>query len=314
MWYLRMNRGWLQPANEPKRLTAGPLSYWSPAPSRDGKQIFAVGIKRRGELVRYDLTSQKLVPLLPDVSAFHPTFSSDGQWVSYIAPDGTLWRSRSDGSDRLQLTFPPEQANDPFISPDGKWVAYHSSLDQRLDIISRDGGPPRKLTDGWGASWSPDGNFLVFGYSTTSWQTPEVEVVDVRTGKVELIPGGLGGPQWAAPEKLIAARRDVMVLKVYDLATKQWSDLTKPEDGPVRHWAHSPDYKYFYFTTAGKEPRVFRVRMDDLKVEVVARLADIAFPNRGEGVAELSVAGDGSPVFTVEIGTQEIYALDVKWP
>ena len=29
---------------------------------------------------------------------------------------------------------------------------------------------------------------------------------------------------------------------------------------------------------------------------------------------QISVAPDGSPVFTRDIGTQEIYALTVKWP
>jgi hypothetical protein len=32
------------------------------------------------------------------------------------------------------------------------------------------------------------------------------------------------------------------------------------------------------------------------------------------GNTELSVAPDGSAVFTRDIGTQEIYALTVKWP
>ena len=29
---------------------------------------------------------------------------------------------------------------------------------------------------------------------------------------------------------------------------------------------------------------------------------------------QLSVAPDGSPIFTRDIGTQEIYALTIKWP
>ena len=35
-----------------------------PCPSRDGKQIFAIGTKRRGELVRYDMQSHQFVPFL----------------------------------------------------------------------------------------------------------------------------------------------------------------------------------------------------------------------------------------------------------
>ena len=324
LWYLRMNRGWLQSGKEPRRLTAGPLSYRSPVPSRDGKTIFAVGIKRRGELVRYDLTSKLVTPFFPGLTVASPapgvsesdlTFSSDGRWMAYVAyPDHTLWRSRSDGNERLQLTFSPVQVADPFLSPDGKWVAYRSSEGHGIFIISRDGGVPRKVSNGWGANWSPDGNSLVFSDSTGSWQTPEVKLLDLRTGGVRLVPGGQMGPRWASPGKIIAARRDLMALQIYDLSTQQWSDLTKPEDGPVVSWAHSPDFKYFYYTTNGKEPRVFRVHMDDLKLEVVAKLGDLALPNRGEGATQISVAPDNSPVFTLETGTQEVYALDVKWP
>ena len=43
-------------------------------------------------------------------------------YASY--PEGNLWRSRADGSDRLQLTFPPLRAGLPRWSPDGKQIAF----------------------------------------------------------------------------------------------------------------------------------------------------------------------------------------------
>ena len=97
----------------------------SPVVSGDGKRIFAIGTKQRGELVRYDMKTKQFVPLLSGISAFSPTFSRDGKWVAYASyPDHTLWRSRSDGTDRLQLTYPPLRVQYPFISPDGKRVVY----------------------------------------------------------------------------------------------------------------------------------------------------------------------------------------------
>jgi Tol biopolymer transport system component len=36
------------------QLTSGPMRFWSPTPSPDGKQIFAIGGQFRGELLRYD--------------------------------------------------------------------------------------------------------------------------------------------------------------------------------------------------------------------------------------------------------------------
>jgi DNA-binding winged helix-turn-helix (wHTH) protein len=317
LWYMRMNDGWLQHASAPKRLTAGPLSYWSPVPSRDGRTVFATGTTTRRELVRYDLTSHTFVPLFPGLSATDITFSADGQWMAYVSlADHCLWRSRSDGSDRLQLTFPPVFVYSPFISPDGKWVAYGSSEGNDSYMLSMDGGTPQKLINapGYGANWSPDGNFLVFNEATNAWQTPEVKLVDLRTGQISHVPGGQMVPLWAAPGKFIAARRDLKSLQIYDLSSQRWSDFTKPEDGPVGNWAHSPDFKYFYYTTRGQDPRVFRVRMADMKPEVVASLKNLDASLGGVGYTQLSVAPDGSPVLAYEVGKQEIYALTVKWP
>jgi hypothetical protein len=72
----------------PVQLTNGPLSYRAAVPSRDGKQIFAVGTEPRGELARYDANSRQFVPLLPGVYAFDPSWSGDGQWVAYTAYPG----------------------------------------------------------------------------------------------------------------------------------------------------------------------------------------------------------------------------------
>ncbi len=128
LWVLPMKSGLLHRSRQPVQLTNGPLSYRTVVPSRDGKQIFAVGMKARGELVRYDVNSKQFLPMLPGIAAFHPTFSTDGEWVAYTSyPDHALWRSRSDGTEPLQLTFPPAQVFGSFISPDGKQVAYSTS-------------------------------------------------------------------------------------------------------------------------------------------------------------------------------------------
>jgi Tol biopolymer transport system component len=56
-------------AAKPIQLTTGAMSFWSPTPSPDGKQIFAAGGQIRGELARYDLKSRKLEPYLSGISA-----------------------------------------------------------------------------------------------------------------------------------------------------------------------------------------------------------------------------------------------------
>ena len=108
IWALRDERSFLRkPDREPVQLTTGPLNYWAPLPSRDGKRLYVVGEQPRGELVRYDAKLRQNVPYLSGVSAEQVRFSKDGAWAAYVAyPESTLWRTKLDGSERLQLTFP----------------------------------------------------------------------------------------------------------------------------------------------------------------------------------------------------------------
>jgi serine/threonine protein kinase/WD40 repeat protein len=252
LWVLPMKAGPLQRSRHPVKLTNGPLAYHRAVASRDGKQIFAVGMKARGELVRYDVNSKQFLPLLPGVAAFDPTFSRDGEWVAYtVYPDHTLWRSRSDETEPLQLTFPPAQVFFPSISPDGKHVAYTTSAGA-VRLISMDGGSPQTIAekDFIGANWSPDGNLLVFADFSFSG----IQLFDLGTGKRSVVPGpeGLNFPRWVDEDMLVAATQDRKKLMGFDVKTRRWSDLvSSTSTGYFVNWAHSPDYKYVYYTTGG---------------------------------------------------------------
>jgi Tol biopolymer transport system component len=121
IWALSQKHPLLYGNPKPVQLTSSPLALSTPVPSRDGKKLFVTGETDRGELVRYDIKSGQFVPFLGGISAEYFDVSKDGQWVAYVSyPEGTLWRSRADGSERLQLTFPPQFATVPHWSPDGK--------------------------------------------------------------------------------------------------------------------------------------------------------------------------------------------------
>jgi serine/threonine protein kinase/Tol biopolymer transport system component len=318
LWVARWQIWFFQRVYPHVQLTNGPLTYKGPTPSRDGKQIFAIGTKQRGELVRYDVSSKRFVPILSGISAFNPTFSSDGKWVAYTTyPEHTLWRSRSDGTDRLQLTFPPARVTYPFISADGKRVAYGTS-DGEIYVVSIDGGLPQRFLEkgSWGASWSPDGNLLAFADYNVPLHT-KFQFLDLRTGQLSVIPGSqdLIGVQWIAENLLVAASRDRTKLVAFDVRTQKWSDLVSlTTPGDLVNWAHSPDYKYVYYTVGGAEPRALRLKLADHKVEMIVSLKDLPRAIGPDGNTQISVAPDGSAVFTRDIGTQEIYALTVKWP
>src|SRR5215472_4145078 len=65
-------------AEQPIQLTAGPMDFFQPLPSRDGKQIFAVGKSPQAEVIRYDVHTRQFVPYLSGISAEGLAFSKDG--------------------------------------------------------------------------------------------------------------------------------------------------------------------------------------------------------------------------------------------
>lgn len=111
---------------------------------------------------------------------------------------------------------------------------------------------------------------------------------------------------------VIAGNEDQTKLLTLDLSSGKLTELVS---GIIVDWAISPDRKYLYYTTGGAEPKIMRLRLVDHTTEEIASLKKV--PRAVDpilGSTQMSVAPDGSPVFTRDIGSQEIYALSVKWP
>src|SRR5260370_2561123 len=121
-----------------------------PTLSPDGKRLFAVGVQNRGELMRYDRKSRQFVSYLSGLAAEGLDVSRDCEWITYVSfPQATLWRSRLDGSQRLQLTDSSIVVGLPRWSPDGKRIAFSArktSADWKIYVVSADGGSPEQLT------------------------------------------------------------------------------------------------------------------------------------------------------------------------
>jgi len=314
LWALSRQKSFLGRAPDPVRLTNGPMSFTSCVGSRDSKQVFAVGELLRGELHHYDEKSHQFIPFLGGISAVDPTFSQDGKWVAYqLYPEHTLWRSRSDGTERLQLTYPPTAVGFARISPDGTKVAF-SDNSAKVFVVSMNGGSLQKLADSAVApDWSPDGNLLAI--TSPSGDFFKSRVIDLRDGSVSDVPDSQGtlGPWFASQETLIATRNDQSKFVRYDFKTRKWSDLVASPEKFV-NWETSPDFKYFIYSTGGNNPTAFRIRLPDGKPETLASLKDFRVLDAEDTGPSLSVAPDDSILVTRDIGTQEVYAISVKWP
>jgi Tol biopolymer transport system component len=122
-------------------------------------------------------------------------------WTSY--PEGTLWRSRLDGTERVQLTQGPSIARFPHWSPDGSAIVFtaaHPGSDWQLYTVPARGGAINPLLQGSTgqgvATWSVDGKALAFGDLINMGETQAlpsaIELYRLGGQKATTVPGSIG--------------------------------------------------------------------------------------------------------------------------
>ena len=328
LWALRESTGIIQRQSSiPFQLTTGPLSFGSLAPSPDGKKLFMAGRQGRGELVRFDARSHQFVQFLSGISAGELDFSRDSKWVTYVSyPDYALWRSRVDGSDPLQLTYPPMSADLPRWSPDGTQIAFiDTELGRPLKIflVSAQGGTPQELLpesrNQVDPVWSPDGKQIAFGRVGVVGSTEKlaIQVVDISTHQVSVIPGSesLFSPRWSPDGRHLAALpEDSKKLVLFDFKTGKWWDwINGPEAIGFPIWSRDGNYLY-YDTISTDRPTFRRVRVGQTRSELVVDLKDLRRYSLTLVGAWSGLAPDGSALFVRDLSTDEIYSLDLELP
>ena len=264
LWTLPEGRSffWRRREHNPIQLTAGPLNFEDAVPSKDGKEIFAIGTTQRSEVIRYDSRGGQFVPYLAGISAEGLAFSNDGQWVTYTSyPDGMLWRSKMDGTDRLQLTFAPMRALLPRWSPDRRHIAFSGvqpGTSWNVYVVPSEGGTPEVVVSSKqgqvDVNWAPDGNSLVFG--TFNVPGMPIYVVDLQSKRVSTLPGsnGIFSPRWSPDGRYVAGidSESISKLMVFDYITQKWTEVFGSEIGYLS-WSH--DGKYIYFQDSRIPPR-----------------------------------------------------------
>jgi serine/threonine protein kinase len=323
LWTINEHGSFFRAARqEPVQLTTGPMNVGNPVPSRDGKKLFVQGWQPRGELLRYDAKSKQLTPYLSGISAMGLDFSRDGEWVAYNdASDGTMWRTKIDGTQKLQLVFPPMLAYLPRWSPDGKQIAFFGhppGEPWQIYVVPAEGGTPELIygstINSADPTWSPDGKSLAFGENSLNNQGSSVYVLDLKTRTPTKLPGsdGLYSPRWSPDGRYLAAiSLDSLRLMLFDFTTKKWTELASLFVA-YPTWSHDGRYLYFDGILDNQES-YFRAQISNGKLERIFSLK--GFQAAGGAFGNWSgLAPDESPLVVRDASIQEIYALDWDRP
>lgn len=313
-------------STQPVQLTTVPPNFYMGIPLLDGRKLIVSAAQPRAELVRYDMYLQQFVPYLSGMSAGDVETSRDSRALVYVRyPEQTLWRGKADGTAAAQLTGPSLRAALPHWSPDGEHIAFSGARPGKpwnIFMVQSTGGPAEQLTNGGiydlDPSWSPDGSKLVFGQVRTEEdkQISSIRFVDVASRRVTPLPDtdGICCPRWSPDGRyLLASHANNSDLLLYDFASQKWTAIAKGM-GPIGYSEWSRDSKSVLFDTPGViDPAFYRIRISDLRMELVVNTQDIR-RYHGEFGPWTGMTPDGSPLLVRDISGEEVYSLDLHLP
>ena len=294
------------------KLTGNQLSIEAFSPARDANGVYVLGRMDEGTMRAYDPKSRKMVPYLDNLSMLGFVVSPDGQWMAYTEyPSRHLWKSKLDGSERLQLTN--SYAGMLGWSPDGKWVVFSDF--KNLYRVSADGGAPEKLTpdghDDVQPSWFPDGKKIAFNYFPYPDQPLRIRVLDLATRQVSTMPGADGYffPLWSPDGKyLVAVAENPSRMVLYSAETGKWKDLHTFE-APWGWEVWAKDSKSVYMSYQSGKNGIYNLTVPDGRWTEVTDMEGV---NPTELDAYLSLTPDGQPAMMSRTGVAQMYLLNWK--
>ena len=322
IWALR-ERPWYLAGRTPRQITNGPLDFASPIASPGGHRIYFIGGKDQWELLHAMPHSSAFTPLGQNLStAALAEFSRDGKWVAWVnASDNSLWRSRADGAERIELTTPPLRIFSMKWSPDDRRLAVMAKepgKPWKIYLIDSEGGKLAPLLDDerneGDPAWAPDGKSIVFGRlpdRMDSGQPKAIYSVNLETRKVTGIPGsaGLFSPRLSPDGRFIAAMPlDQHALMLFDSKSGRWTNLTSDGAGDPT-WSHDSRFVYFQdFLEPGKP--IYRIAVPGGKPEPVATIVDL-HPIAATDYRLIGLAPGDLPVVSVRTSTVNLYEVDL---
>ncbi len=299
------------------RLTGGQIDVLDATPARDNDGLFMIGKIAQGAMQVYDPKLKRFVPFLDGLAAADFVISPDKKWMAYKDyPQRRLWRSRLDGSEKLQLT--DSFAWMPKWSPDSKWIAFSDF--KEIYKVSIDGGTPEKLTTEGktelAPDWWPDGKSIAFNDYPLPGQALGIKVLDLETRRVSIMPGAEAFyvPSWSPDGKyMVAIAQNPSRMVLYTAAAGTWKDL-KIFKALWQYWVWANDSRSVYFAMRdpepGEEPGMYRLTIADAKWEQAAEFDGLTV-NRDGSEGFPSMTADGRIAMMRDTSVVQIYWA--KW-
>jgi Tol biopolymer transport system component len=324
IWAQR-ERWWPFDAAKPRQITDGPLDYEAPGTSPGGHRIYFIGVNAPIELLQALPRSTAFTSLVPGLdSAALVEYSPDGRWVAWLnASDGSLWRSRTDDSERIELPRPPLRIFSMKWSPDNKYLALMAGepgKPWKLYLMDADGGRPSALLNEdrneADPNWSADGQTLVFGRlpdRMDSERKPKaIYLFNLNTHAVREVPGstGLFIPR-LSPDGLsvVAIRLDQHALLLYDRAQQHWLTLTTHGVGDP-YWSRDGRSVNFQDSLEAGKP-IYRVAVPSGQVERIATIADLR-PVAASDYRLIGLAAGDLPIVSARTSNVNLYSVDLN--
>lgn len=322
IWAIR-ERPWFLANREPRQITNGPLDYAAPSTVPGGRHVVFIGNTAQFELLRAVPGSAAFTALDQNLSAAAlAQFSPDGKWVAWLnAADNSLWRSRVDGSERIELTSPPLRIFTMKWSPGDRSLAVMAKepgKPWKIYLIDADGGKLMPAMDEdrneADPAWTPDGKAIIFGRlpdRMDSGQPKAIYELNLETKKLSEIPGSRGAfsPRLSPNGRyLVAMPLDQHALLLFDRTAGHWSTLAVHGVGDPT-WSHDGRFVYFQdFLEAGKP--IYRIAVPDGKPQVVATI-DNLLPVAAMDYRLIGLAPGDLPVVTASTPVVNLYQVDL---
>jgi hypothetical protein len=243
-------------------------------------------------------------------------FSPDGEWIAWLDPSSlTLWRSRRDGSERLQLTVPPAAVGLFKWSPDSRRLVFVADKvggrePRAVHVISRDGGTPESFADPNANSvWDP----CWLGASTISWgnlrgEGAAVWTAELGSGRVAKLPGSdlMMGAKCAPDGRILAARAWSLGYWLYRPREGRWESLGQPSDLWYPTWGRDGVTVY---GLSLDERAIYRFRVGRPGREKVTDLGSVQ-PAAPWFDAWMGLDPDDAPLVLRSSGLTDLFVLD----